>query len=232
MTSTPFNFSSEGDIHENEPDGIADDLVLGFVAHSLRENDYDAFEQSLSAGDAALTVAIREWDQVIEELSLALPPVTPNPRILTSLLARIGAQQEAAGSVNADIELNDEDPAVSAGPILTTKDGEHRSLIIRRGTRSDWRSAGSPGVRMRILNFDRRQGRTTYLLQIDAGASYPEHLHHADEECYMISGDIQDGELKFVTGDYFLAPAGSHHGTLTTIEGCVCLISTAIPIKM
>jgi anti-sigma factor ChrR (cupin superfamily) len=89
---------------------------------------------------------------------------------------------------------------------------------------ADWQPAGVPGVSMRILRIDRPASRLTALLRMEAGHTYPRHVHAGPEEMFVVAGDMRDGERALTAGDYQYSPPGSVHGDLTTEHGCVMLV--------
>jgi anti-sigma factor ChrR (cupin superfamily) len=93
---------------------------------------------------------------------------------------------------------------------------------------ADWGDSGLPGIRAKILAVDRGRGLVTLLLRAQPGASYPAHRHTAPEECYVISGSIEQGGRMLRAGDFVHADAGSDHDGITTSEGAEVLVVGAI----
>ena len=86
-----------------------------------------------------------------------------------------------------------------------------------------------PGVRIRVLHADLQQMRMTALMKVEPGARYPSHTHNQVEECYVLEGDLDFGDYQLFAGDYLRLPAGTTHSESTSISGCVCLITAALP---
>ena len=102
--------------------------------------------------------------------------------------------------------------------------GQSRTLRAAAGT---WTEIG-PGIRIKDLHRDPVQGRQTFLLVADPGAEHPAHVHDADEEVFMVSGDLTiDGE-DLGPGDFHFSPRGSTHPRETTRGGCTCVITMGI----
>lgn len=75
------------------------------------------------------------------------------------------------------------------------------------------------GVRVKML---REGGRSrSVLVELEAGAALPAHRHHEHEECVVLRGDAQLGELRVREGDYHFAPAGSRHGRVSSQSGAL-----------
>ena len=71
-------------------------------------------------------------------------------------------------------------------------------------------------------------GRHTILLRLDAGASIPTHVHPGAEECFVVSGDLRDGDLDLGAGDYMRHDGGTEH-TISTENGCLLYVTTCSP---
>jgi quercetin dioxygenase-like cupin family protein len=101
-----------------------------------------------------------------------------------------------------------------------------------RTIRSDelnWRET-MPGVRTKVLSEEKAAGMQTFLVHMDPGAEVPEHLHPVHEECLVLRGDLQIGELELSAGDAHFADPGSTHATLRTRNGVVLLIRMGNPV--
>ncbi|HJY12535.1 MAG TPA: cupin domain-containing protein, partial [Flavobacterium sp.] len=65
-------------------------------------------------------------------------------------------------------------------------------LLIEEGVNTD-------GIYAKSLCFDEVTKRpNAFLLKFEAGASYPNHMHPAGEEIYVVEGEVRSGkdELK------------------------------------
>jgi quercetin dioxygenase-like cupin family protein len=93
---------------------------------------------------------------------------------------------------------------------------------------AEWGESGLPGVRAKVLAVDRARGLVTMLLRAQPGATYPAHHHTAPEECYVISGSIEQGGRVMRAGDFVHADADSDHEAITTSEGAEVLVVGAI----
>jgi quercetin dioxygenase-like cupin family protein len=99
---------------------------------------------------------------------------------------------------------------------------------ISRTLRADdgiWLEMG-PGLRFKLLHRNLEQKRQTILLEAEAGACHPAHVHDFDEEIFMISGDLTVNGEELGPGDFHFSPKESRHPAETTRQGCRCLITT------
>jgi anti-sigma factor ChrR (cupin superfamily) len=63
---------------------------------------------------------------------------------------------------------------------------------------------------------------------MDAGSSYPRHVHNGAEECLVLEGDIRMGDAVLHAGDYQYAPPDTLHGVQSTEKGCLLLITSSL----
>lgn len=90
-----------------------------------------------------------------------------------------------------------------------------------------WLPADVPGVELFQLWLDAENERHTILVRMSGGASLPTHRHGGPEECYVVQGDLHDGDLSLGAGDYIRFDAGSHH-TVSSQEGCLLLVTASL----
>lgn len=87
-----------------------------------------------------------------------------------------------------------------------------------------WQAYPLPGIRMKVLAVSRDQDKVTLLIVAAPGARFPAHHHGGDEECYIISGDVNTIGRRLGPGDFIHADAGTDHGELYTDTGALVLL--------
>lgn len=92
-----------------------------------------------------------------------------------------------------------------------------RFINVRRDE-GKWRPLVK-GVRVKMLCEGARS--RSVLVELEAGAALPAHRHHEHEECVVLRGDAQLGDLRVRQGDYHFAPAGSRHGRVSSQSGAL-----------
>ena len=97
----------------------------------------------------------------------------------------------------------------------------------RRGDSARWREI-APGVVSRVLRIDRANNRQSLLIRMAPGSVYHSHAHDADEEAFIVEGDLCFGDLKLVAGDYHIAGASTRHPPGPTVGGCVVHVVTSL----
>lgn len=102
-----------------------------------------------------------------------------------------------------------------------TSQARARGLINVRRDGGQWRPLAD-GVLVKLLHDD-ANGKSV-LVELGAGASLPTHRHREHEECVVLRGAAQLGDIEVAEGDYHLAPAGSRHGRVSSTTGALlCL---------
>jgi mannose-6-phosphate isomerase-like protein (cupin superfamily) len=85
----------------------------------------------------------------------------------------------------------------------------------------------SPRVQIKVLRHDPES--TSYLLKLEAGAMIWPHRHAQDEECVVLEGRVQIGELDMGAGTFHLAPRGKNHEPIRTETGALLYLRGAMP---
>jgi anti-sigma factor ChrR (cupin superfamily) len=119
-------------------------------------------------------------------------------------------------------------PPAGLGDRLMQRIARGGADVLERSDDAVWTAMPVPGVSRRVLFTDFENNRETFIMKMDAGATFPKHRHDAVEECYVIDGDVRDGELSMAAGDFVRYGAGTKHGPLGTTSGCLLLITTSI----
>jgi quercetin dioxygenase-like cupin family protein len=83
-----------------------------------------------------------------------------------------------------------------------------------------------PKVAIKVLRNDRETA--SYLLRLEPGARLPAHPHPMNEECVVLDGSIQIGELTLGAGDFHLAHRDSRHGVLSTRGGATLFLRGSV----
>lgn len=157
--------------------------------------------------DSSLQAEMAEWHEVAARIGLAAPVPEPTPELRAKLLRDVHGHK------------------MGSRPLLQEEvSGIH---VLRHGHGS-WRPTPFAGVSSKLLFLDKVSGLGTSLLRFEPGAEYPSHHHSAEEQCYVIEGDIRLGELHLHQGDFTTATPGTTHGIITSDQGCVVLIIASI----
>jgi quercetin dioxygenase-like cupin family protein len=96
-----------------------------------------------------------------------------------------------------------------------------------RAEAGDWRAL-LPRVDVKVLHRDPNSGRQTALYRLQPGAELPAHPHHDDEECYVLSGEVNVGDIYLRAGDYHHAGAGSLHPPMRSGPGALLLLTQTL----
>lgn len=100
-----------------------------------------------------------------------------------------------------------------------------RHLTVRQ-VDGAWRAFG-PGLEIKVLH--EADGVMSYLLRLAPGASLAPHRHPIDEECVVLEGELQIGELRVGAGGFHLGRKDVLHGRITTVDGALIFLRGATP---
>lgn len=135
-------------------------------------------------------------------IALALSPVPPPVALRSRLLARIRGE--------------DTHVRVAA---------ESETLFAEEGR---WIPV-CEGVRRKHLYYDPRMNAATFLLRFEPGATLPLHWHGGTEQCLVLEGEVEDGDITLKQGDFQTLKPGSVHPASRSRQGCLLLIVAAEP---
>lgn len=130
-------------------------------------------------------------------------------------------------------------PPDSAAPAPDIEQAARRRLMHRIAADStphhlthhagpDGWQALSDGVEFKLLN-EAQDGTLSYLLRLQPGAELPPHRHPVDEECVVLDGEVNIGDLHVGAGSYHLGRRGVFHDTVRTDGGAVLFLRGAPP---
>jgi anti-sigma factor ChrR (cupin superfamily) len=141
---------------------------------------------------------VADWENLLSPIAGQLEPVAPPAALLDEIEATIARRE-------LPLPLS-------------------RTLRAHEG---EW-IVVAPGVQTKSLWRNEAVRRHGLLLRLDPGATYPAHDHDDDEECFVLSGDIQFGDLTLHAGDYHVAHKSSHHELVLSRNGCLCLLTVGL----
>jgi len=147
------------------------------------------------------------------------------------LRASVTFWQQALAGIDAAEQPGDEAPPAGLfDGILARIDEEGMQLPgtrTRRAEVASWREI-SPGVMSRVLHVDRANNRQSLLIRMAPGAVYHSHAHDADEEAFVVEGDLWFGDLSLGPGDYHIAAAATRHPPGRSVGGCMVHVVTSL----
>jgi quercetin dioxygenase-like cupin family protein len=101
-----------------------------------------------------------------------------------------------------------------------------RGYLTIRSEEGEWTRLG-PKVEMKLLREDPTS--RSFLLRLYPGAVLPAHDHPLEEECLVLEGEVELGEITVRTGDYHLVPRGVPHGVMRSPKGGLLYLRGANP---
>jgi anti-sigma factor ChrR (cupin superfamily) len=188
--------------HDRPADEISEQLAL----HALGLLE-PAEAEELDAHIDECPVCQRELTELREtaaSVSLNAPPVQPPPSLRKRVLELTNPQVWKSWAAASPAEMH----------------------IVREGE-GEWQKVRE-GVFAKQLYIDRTRDLVTMLVRMDPGARYVSHRHAAPEQCFVLEGDIRDGDVVCYTGDFQVLEPGSVHGAQWTKDGCTVLIVSSL----
>ncbi len=179
---------------------VSDDpsIVAAELALGVLADDERMTANQRMHSDPSFAADVAAWESLLAPIGLQLRPVAPSEELIDKIEATIARREK---------------PLAFAETI--------------RSHQGEWILL-SPGVQTKLLWRNEAAARQSILLKIDPGATYTAHGHDDDEECFVLSGEIQFGDVMLYQGDYHVAHKGSHHGLVSSRNGCLCLITTGL----
>lgn len=141
---------------------------------------------------------------ILEQLLLASAPLAPAPDRAAALKQRVLSRAR-------------EERAAAAGDFVTV-----------RSAAGGWIDY-TPQIKVKLLHVDGRYN--SVLVRLAPGATLPEHLHDADEECIVLEGEVYHGDIRVEAGDYHLARKGSRHGVMRSATGALLFVRTTMTVE-
>jgi len=174
----------------------------------LNETEAREFAEHVSGGCEVCRTEVQAFQETAGMLAVAAPSCKPPSRLKRILMERISESPRPASQLQ---------PWQSWG--LEATEGLH---VVRRDE-GVWTTIAG-GVYAKRLYADPGRDRVTMLIRMDPGSSFPSHRHGGPEECLVLEGEIQVGDLVLRAGDYQCAPLNSVHEVTRTDTGCLLLI--------
>jgi putative transcriptional regulator len=202
--------------HHESLDDDARDRIAQHVVGTMSPEESRSFRQHLSE----CTTCRREIE-AMSAVASALALAGPRPDLWSRLRERMragGARNPPSREPSLVARMLEGNAAVGTGWDVTTI----------RANEGDWRPIGVPGIDVKLLSVDRENDRATLLARMAPGVSYPAHVHAGTEECFVIEGDLWEGDRRLGPGDYRRAVAGSRHEIQSTREGCTVLVVVSL----
>ena len=100
-------------------------------------------------------------------------------------------------------------------------------LHVVRADEGEW-SEVRAGVFAKQLYVDRTRDLATMLVRMEPGSRYVPHRHAAPEQCFVLQGDVREGNHVFRAGDFQCLASGSKHDAQWTQDGCLLLIVSSL----
>jgi anti-sigma factor ChrR (cupin superfamily) len=194
--------------HERLTDELREQLSL-YSLELLDDAEASVVESHLAEGCAVCAEEVAHIRTAVSVLAAEAPRVQPPDTLRDRILAGIRRKDQPR---QAWKEWTEPDPG---------------DLHVVRQNEGAWELV-APGVSARRLYVDRARDAVTMMIRMEPGAKWIPHRHAGPEQCFVVEGDLYDGESTFYAGDFQCAPPGSVHGAQSTENGCLLLIVSSL----
>ena len=196
---------------------ITDELLDMLALHAmdmLEPEAADDLEQHLAEGCRLCQEHLKELRQAFAAVAQTQPLHDPPASLRDRIIAAVGQEGERKDAAG---------PQVWKSWLPEGSTGIH----IIRGNDADWQEVYA-GISAKRLFVDIERDMVTMLIRMAPGACYVPHRHSGPEQCFVLEGDLRDGDLIVRAGDFQSAARGSLHGAQFTESGCLLLIVSSL----
>ncbi len=173
----------------------------------LDGDELASFKRHLEQGCVTCEKELNGFQFVADQLACSAPIAQPPPSLRSKLLKQIHDKTPDRASQSPKAHIIESGTGFT---FVSAADGQWKKIL--------------PGIQMKTLFIDKKQGRITALARMAPNTSYPAHRHLAPEEFYVLEGTCQFDEQLLHPGDYHRAEAGSTHNQTATKDGCLMLM--------
>ena len=223
------------------------ELAALYVTGAMSVEEHAAFEAHLAQGCAHCQEELEELGVATAALASLAPSLKPPPRVRAALLARVAGDKldeldEAAieAAISRQLARQREVAVAEASAVSNScaaslsTDGKasgtaarrEPNWFITRDSENDWVSVGGGGISMRMLFVDPRRRSITCLMRVPPGASIAGHVHQGSEECLVLAGDLQVGDVTLMPGDFQRTAPDFPQGDQSSASGCLLLVTS------
>ena len=149
------------------------------------------------------------------------PPDTPEPLDTATIVA--------LGEALPPAELSEPRRASMRERVLArTADTLPDNTETIRGDVMPWRQM-FPNVWAKVMKRDLESNLQITLFRMEPGGVVPGHSHTADEECWVLEGEVLIGAHPVRKGDMHIARAGARHPDMWTRSGALIMVRSEVP---
>ena len=183
-----------------------DEQAMLFALGALGEDERAQFENCLGCPHSAARARLAEYQHLVGTMTTALVPSSPpRPELKQRIMDAVAAEGKQTHSAQQMPPLS----------VAFLAHGEGK-----------WHNTPYPGVRLRELS-NASADTAVFMLDLDAGAGFPDHDHEGAEDMYLLSGDLDINGKLMGAGDFMHSEPGSHHHAMHSPGGCQAIVMTS-----
>ena len=171
------------------------ELAAGFASGTLEATEKAEFRSLLREAPPEAKAEVSRTIDTVGLIAISLPRKSPSAALREKILSRIRPPEPTP---------------------------ELFEFVPNTGD-TGWIPMRVPGAYVKLLSFQKEKGYAVVLGKLDPGTSYPAHHHLGPEQIFILSGDLNIGDVKLRAGDFHNARAGSSHGVNHSQNGCTIM---------
>ncbi len=192
------------------PHDPLDEQAMLYALGSLPESERPQFETCLGCPHSAAKAKLAAYSHLVGTISASLQPAKPaDPALKDRIMAAIDASEPTEAP---------------AAPVAKAAVPVGISFLMQNEGR--WHVTPYPGVKLRELS-NRDAETAIFMLQLDPGATFPDHDHHGTEDMYLLSGDLDINGTRMGPGDFMHSAASTKHHDMYSASGCQAIVVTS-----
>lgn len=221
-------------IIHHEPDDTLREQATSYALGMMNDDETRRFEEHCRR----CTVCRKEMQESLAAFAGigTLLEAEPSPSTKSRVMSAIAKESHVDAPNPNDRDharTGDTEPAVAADhpalqPWKSWESSQKSPMTFVFGQDGAFEPTAIPGIEARRLYVDEKGRRTTMLVRMAPGTSYPAHRHGGFEECFVLSGDLRVGETVMKAGDYQYCHESTIHVDQSTEKGCLLFLVSSL----
>ena len=97
-------------------------------------------------------------------------------------------------------------------------------MLINTRVNREWTATDYSGIERSLFRNNDAGGRSS-VVRLIAGARFPRHAHHGNEEVVVLSGIVLIGGVELSQSDYLFTQAGEEHDVVAVSDAVIFVSS-------
>lgn len=97
-------------------------------------------------------------------------------------------------------------------------------MQINKAASRQWTPTSYTGIERSLFRNNEEGGRSS-VVRLAAGARFPRHAHHGNEEVVVLAGAVRIGGAELQQGDYLFTEPGEEHDVVALSDAVIFVSS-------